>query len=1584
MTKTNLTGRKNLSARPGTVESVHGGAGGKAGRMTPAGKAEAAWLPHTSRDEPFLLGIPLRSDIPTVHNRMMKNPPSRFSLSRQALLVAQMCVAAAPVAWAQTLDDLNSVSVLPTGTYPFSVAGETFDAYVQNDGTHSWLLVGRGRDGWEFDNDGQGIPADVGNESILETPDAFVPALYSDAIINEIITNGGADLTGVEIRIRRAGDSTGTAPYQEARWRPLTQTSWTGDFDAGSGYEVEYEILSGIGSPLTPVITNTRDTTTGGAAPNNFARIFTWDWNSHAFRQGFNYGNVVTDGANNPTTFWWENTNENHAIPYAEVYIRLENPTPVTLPDTDSDGIFDLIEESLVGNLDDLTSGDDDGDGLSSPDEINIFLSDPLVEDSDGDGLSDGDEVGVYFLSGPMDALQAGTNGGFGAFDPGVPGAGDGTGRISGVYDSRSNTLDYTLTWENLTAAVTNMHFHVGAPGVSGGVDLGVPGPWASSQSATGVMIGDPAEANLLAGDWYLNVHTANFTGGEIRGQVLVANTSPANSDTDGDGLSDSEEINTHGTNPTSSDTDGDGSSDSEELTLGSDPNDATDVFPAGTIVFTGEVGEFTSPDDLYLDPDNAVIAVDLYGDMDREVNGVVFRTDGQTPGGGIAQENIVTAVTTAANFINDWVGTAPAFSGGAGDSAANLGEIMRDIRWMNAPNPVTVDVSGLYPGGVYDVQLLTNEGADRDRRFDISVEGQLAVDDYSSEGSTADPPQVWTPNNSFFYRGEFAVSEDGVLNIALQQQIGGRAFPGGDGSPILQGMVVHLNRDDNDGDGLPNWYEVREGLNPEVADSDDLDSDGLLNSDEFDIGTDPNDPDSDGDGLNDGGEVTAGTNPALTDTDSDGLTDGEEVNIIGSNPLLIDTDDDGANDGVEVAENTNPSDPNSRPDAIEDLNTISVLPTGTYKFLAGGVVFEAYVHRDGAQSWLLVGRGRNGWEFDADGQGSLDEVGDPDLLGTSAAFTPAMYREETIQSLITNAGADLTGVEIRIRRAANVEGTVFSEARWRPTVRTTWTNNFGFDPAGFEVELEVVDTGGLPASSVGVNLLANSRDSQVSANGGDRIFTWAWNGHGNQRGFSYGQAITGVDANDPDTFLWEFANENHAIPYTELYIRIENPGPVTSFPDTDGDGIPDLVEIDLVGNLDDLTDGDDDGDGLTSPDEYLLFGTDPLDPDADEDGLDDSGEVAAGTNASNPDTDGDGRTDGEEVNGPIVSNPLSPDTDGDGFSDLFEVERGSNPSDIASIPDPDPLALLAYWEFNDVDDSAFALDSASGLAGEIIGGAAYTADAGGRSGNAGDYGMDFGVDSAGQRVRVPDVSFLNEIALFDEVTISFWQRNANIASTSSFWFVSPVSPNERRGLQAHVPWSDGTIYFDFGGAGAPTTRISSPAPEVDFTQWHHYTFVKRGDTTEIWIDGDLLIDQIGANPLATDFTELFIGSNAGGGTANSLQGVMDDFALFSRALTEEQIDLLAAGGSAFDLVASPEIKVTDVSVDRDNNTVTLTWDSGPGETYSIYTSTDLTGDPATEWVELVDSWNSGGDTTSFTDNITGGGPARFYVIRRN
>jgi hypothetical protein len=91
-------------------------------------------------------------------------------------------------------------------------------------------------------------------------------------------------------------------------------------------------------------------------------------------------------------------------------------------------------------------------------------------------------------------------------------------------------------------------------------------------------------------------------------------------------------------------------------------------------------------------------------------------------------------------------------------------------------------------------------------------------------------------------------------------------------------------------GDGIPDDWKVAHGLDPNdpyVA-MEDPDHDGLTNLEEYQAGTDPNNPDTDGDGLSDGDEVHVyHTNPLLWDTDGDGISDGVEVRT-GSDPLDI------------------------------------------------------------------------------------------------------------------------------------------------------------------------------------------------------------------------------------------------------------------------------------------------------------------------------------------------------------------------------------------------------------------------------------------------------------------------------------------------------------------------------------------------------------------------------------------------------------------------------------------------------------------------------------------------------------------------
>jgi hypothetical protein len=100
------------------------------------------------------------------------------------------------------------------------------------------------------------------------------------------------------------------------------------------------------------------------------------------------------------------------------------------------------------------------------------------------------------------------------------PNASTGTGTADIDYDAATKKLSWKLTYSGLSGPATAAHFHGPAePGKNAGVAVAIPNAVETPAEGSAILT-DAQAADLVAGKYYVNVHTAANPGGEIRGQV--------------------------------------------------------------------------------------------------------------------------------------------------------------------------------------------------------------------------------------------------------------------------------------------------------------------------------------------------------------------------------------------------------------------------------------------------------------------------------------------------------------------------------------------------------------------------------------------------------------------------------------------------------------------------------------------------------------------------------------------------------------------------------------------------------------------------------------------------------------------------------------------------------------------------------------------------------------------------------------------------------------------------------------------------------------------------------------------------------
>jgi hypothetical protein len=1147
--------------------------------------------------------------------------------------------------------------------------------------------------------------------------------------------------------------------------------------------------------------------------------------------------------------------------------------------------------------------------------------------------------------------------------------------------------------------------------------------------------------------------------------------TNPTVADTDGDGLADGAEVTTHNTNPTVVDTDADGLPDGQEITLGTNPlvvDTDGDSFSDGL-----EVAQGTDPKNPASVP--LLLLVNRYGfnETGGSDSRTVVDTVGESPGAilgdgfawngtDLVLDGGSSATAAYVDLPNRFVSRHARANGGSGtitiegwvtvtDSAPGWARLFD----FGSSAPTNVEILGPGGGGEgRDYLMFTayngndantrqldwrNEdpaggggvvGAYATSTFGSEFHFVITVDEIAKKASayengvkTTEVNLNWglgDVNDINCWLGRSNWTADGNLagtfnefrlysGLMSETQIAANTAAGPNVVPVY----------DTDGDGMPDWYELRNGLNrnnPADAASD-----------------------SDGDGLSALGEYQRRTNPAAPDTDGDGLTDGAEVNTHNSDPNVVDTDADGLSDGQEVTLTTNPTNPDTDGDSFSDGNEVA---QGTDPKNPSSVPLLLLVHRYGFNE-------TNG----STSRTVTDAVG-----GAAGTILGDGYSWDGTKLVLTGGSSDTAayvdlpnGYISRHARANGGSGTVTLEG-WVTVTESTpaWPRIFDFGSSQ-PTTIEITGPGNTNGGSVegrdylmftgynGNDPAARQLDwrNEDPHRGGAVVAAYTTATFGSEfhfvvtvdevtkKAMVYENGIKTTemtiaweldDLNDNNCWLgrsnWT-ADGNLAGSYNEfrVYSGLMTPaqistnataGPDGSVPvfDTDSDGMPDWYELRYGLNRNSAADATTDGDGdtLTALAEYQR-GSRPNAADSDADGLPDVAETNTGlfvgpaNTGSNPgraDSDGDGANDGAEVT--AGSNPLLFDTDADGVSDMVEIAQGSNPSST----DPAFPPLAHRWAFNNPAGAANNGDSSPDLAGTepafIRGnGASFTGNAvelpGGPSASAPYVDLANGIFSSRRVVTVEGwYSVAN--------TANVWGRVFDFGNSAGLEQTSPGGGGEgfdylaltaSRGTnydQQRLEWRD---EFPAGG-GAITFDSDVITPIGDGTLIHFVVTIDNsllGSTIlNYWRDGEIRTANAAFPGNLGELNDVnnWLGRSNWAGDAN-LAGGFDEFRVYDGVLNDAAVKANLAAGPNVPPDGSTPSNFAIVSVTRDPATgaITLTWSSEPGKSYVVQQSLTLA---TAGWNDIPGTVASGGTTTSVTITPSAGQTVQYYRVK--
>jgi hypothetical protein len=374
---------------------------------------------------------------------------------------------------------------------------------------------------------------------------------------------------------------------------------------------------------------------------------------------------------------------------------------------------------------------------------------------------------------------------------------------------------------------------------------------------------------------------------------------------------------------------------------------------------------------------------------------------------------------------------------------------------------------------------------------------------------------------------------------------------------------------------------------------------------------------------------------------------------------------------------------------------------------------------------------------------------------------------------------------------------------------------------------------------------------------------------------------------------------------------------------DTDLDDVGDVGDnCPLTPNADQT---DTDGDGVGDACDNCLTVVNPDQTDySDLDGI---------GNACDPDDDNDGLTDAEELSADPPTNPVLSDTDGDGEGDATDVfphdpnewadtdgdDVGDNSDNCVNIANADQLdsdldgvgdvcdncptvynpdqndtdgtleGAVSYWKF-DEGSGTTASDSVGGNDGIL-----YDADATNADGDtppqwtSGQVGSALSFDGVDDYVEIPYDPSFNLSSFTLQAWVKFTQNDTYARIISR-----PSGGNPTDGYSFFVlgnAW--GKLYGGVQGEGqAYSVSVSTSPFTFADDNWHLATFVRdvEANNISIYVDGVLYGSYPDSSPgdMEHNYQGIIIGSYDG--STDFFEGLIDEVAIYNRALSAEEI----------------------------------------------------------------------------------------------